>query len=224
MWTTGARIKIIVGHYGSGKTELALNMARSVRVAGHRTALVDLDIVNPFFRSAEQGAWLEKNEVRLLAPTFALTAVDIPALPAEILSVFGDPALRTIFDVGGDDAGALALGRYKRYFEETGYELIYVVNRFRPRSGTVSEIMDMMRRVSECARLQPTGLINNSNLGELTDQKTMEEGHELMLAVSRESGLPLLCDSAATDAVKPHADGTPLFRIERVTRPEWMEL
>jgi len=224
MWTTGTRIKIIVGHYGSGKTELALNMARSIRTSGRRTALVDLDIVNPFFRSAEQGAWLKDNGIRLLAPTFALTAVDIPALPAEILSVFSDAELNTVFDVGGDDAGALALGRYKRYFEETGYELIYVVNRFRPRSGTVSEIMDMMRRVSECARLQPTGLINNSNLGEMTDQKTMEEGHELLMAVSRESGLPLLCDSTAAEAVAPHEDGTPLYRIERITRPEWMEL
>lgn len=224
MWTTGARIKIIVGHYGSGKTELALNMVRSIREAGYKSALVDLDIVNPFFRSAEQGAWLKKREIRLFAPTFALTAVDIPALPADILSVFGDSELKTVFDVGGDDAGALALGRYKRYFEETGYELIYVVNRFRPRSGTVSEIMDMMRRVSECARLYPTGLVNNSNLGELTDQKTLNEGHELLKAVSRESGLPLLCDSTAADAVRPHEDGTPLFRIERVTRPEWMEL
>ena len=146
---------------------------------------MDLDIVNPFFRSAEQGAWLEANGVRLLAPTFALTAVDIPALPADILSVFSDEGLKTVFDVGGDDAGALALGRYNRYFLEHGYELIYVVNMFRPRSGSVQEIMDMMSRVSECSRLRPTGLINNSNLGNLTDQKTVEEGHELMLAVSR---------------------------------------
>ena len=224
MWTTGSRIKILTGHYGSGKTEIALNMARSVRQSGHRTALVDLDIVNPFFRSAEQGAWLEANDIRLLAPTFALTAVDIPALPADILSVFSDDGLRTIFDVGGDDAGALALGRYNRYFLEQGYELIYVVNIFRPRSGSVQEIMDMMRRVSECARLQPTGLINNSNLGNLTDRKTIEEGHELLLAVSKESGLPLLADSAAVPGIEPMADGTPLFPMERITKPEWMEL
>lgn len=224
MWTTGSNIKIIVGHYGSGKTELALNMARSIRRAGYRTALVDLDIVNPFFRSAEQGAWLEANDIRLLAPTFALTAVDIPALPADILSVFSDRSLRTVFDVGGDDVGALALGRYNRYFLECGYELIYAVNIFRPRSGSVREIMDMMRRVSECSRLKPTGLINNSNLGELTDRKTVEEGHEMLLAVSRESGLPLLADSAAVDGLLPLSDGTPSFRIERITKPEWMEL
>ncbi len=224
MWTKGNRIKILVGHYGSGKTELALNMAKSIHDAGHRTALVDLDIVNPFFRSAEQGAWLEQNGIRLLAPTFALTAVDIPALPAEILSVFGDRELHTVFDVGGDDAGALALGRYNRYFLENGYELIYVVNRFRPRSGSVSEITDMMRRVSECSRLQPTGLINNSNLGELTDQKTLDEGHELLLAVARETGLPLLADSTAAAGLSANKDGTPLFPIQRITKPEWMEL
>lgn len=224
MWTTGSRIKILVGHYGSGKTELALNMARSIHNAGHRTALVDLDIVNPFFRSAEQGAWLEANGIRLYAPTFALTAVDIPALPADILSVFSDPQLRTIFDVGGDDAGALALGRYNRYFLESGYELIYVVNIFRPRSGSVSEIMDMMHRVAECARLAPTGLINNSNLGNLTDQRTVEEGHALLQAVAKESGLPLLADSAAAPGIQPLTDGTPLFPIDRITKPEWMEL
>ena len=224
MWTTGSRIKIVVGHYGSGKTELALNMARSIRRAGHRAALVDLDIVNPFFRSAEQGAWLKENDIRLLAPTFALTAVDIPALPADILSVFHDETLRTVFDVGGDDAGALALGRYNRYFLESGYELIYVVNIFRPRSGSAAEIVDMMRRVSECARLTPTGLINNSNLGNLTDRKTLEEGHALLQAVSRETGLPLLADSAAVPGILPLEDGTPAFRIERITKPEWMEL
>ena len=224
MWTHGNRIKILVGHNVSGKTELALNMARSIHDAGHRTALVDLDIVNPFFRSAEQGAWLESNGIRLLAPTFALTAVDIPALPAEILSVFNDRELRVVFDVGGDDAGAMALGRYNRQFLETGYELIYVVNIFRPRSGSVQEIMDMMQRVSECSRLKPTGLINNSNLGNLTDRKTVEEGHELLQAVARESGLPLLADAAALPGILPLSDGTPGFPIERITKPEWMEL
>lgn len=224
MWTTGNRIKILTGHYGSGKTELALNMARSISNAGYKTALVDLDIVNPFFRSAEQGAWLDANGIRLLAPTFALTAVDIPALPAEIQSVFGDPDLRVVFDVGGDDAGALALGRYNRSFLACGYELIYAVNIFRPRSGSVQDIMDMMKRVSESARLTPTGLINNSNLGNLTDQKTIDEGHALLRAVSLESGLPLLADSTAMPGILPNEDGTPLFPIERVTKPEWMEL
>ena len=224
MWTTGNRIKILTGHYGSGKTELALNMARSIQRGGFRTTLVDLDIVNPFFRSAEQGAWLDANSVRLLAPTFALTAVDIPALPAQIQSVFSDNELRVVFDVGGDDAGALALGRYNRYFQSSNYDLIYVVNIFRPRSGSVQEITDMMKRVCESARLTPTGLINNSNLGELTDQKTVDEGHALLQAVARETGLPLLADSAAVSGILPNPDGTPFFPIERITKPEWMEL
>ena len=224
MWTGGSRIRILTGHYGSGKTELALNMARSIRRAGERVTLVDLDIVNPFFRSAEQGAWLRENDIRLLAPTFALTAVDIPALPADILSVFEDKQSRAVFDVGGDDAGALALGRFNRYFLENGYELIYAVNIFRPRSGSVEEILDMMRRVSQAARLRPTGLINNSNLGGLTDQSALEEGHRLLREVSRAANVPLLADATAAENLTPAADGTPLFQIERVTRPEWMEL
>ncbi len=224
MWTTGNRIKILVGHYGSGKTELALNMARSIRRAEYKTALIDLDIVNPFFRSAEQGAWLNAHDIRLLAPTFALTAVDIPALPAQILSVFSDDSLHAIFDVGGDDAGALALGRYNRYFLESGYDLIYVVNIFRPRSGSVSEIADMMKRVSLASRLTPTALVNNSNLGNLTDAKTVAEGHELLKAVERECGVKLIADCAAVPGIAPHADGTPLFEMERITKPEWMEL
>ncbi len=224
MWTTGNRIKILVGHYGSGKTEIALNMARSIRRKGHKTTLIDLDIVNPFFRSAEQGAWLRENDIRLLAPTFALTAVDIPALPAQILSVFQPDAGHAIFDVGGDDTGALALGRYNRYFQQSGYELMYAVNIFRPRSGSVQEIADMMRRVSLSSRLMPTGLINNSNLGGLTDEKTIREGHELLLAVSREMNVPLLADCTALRGISPDADGTPLFEIERLTKPEWMEL
>lgn len=224
MWTTGSRIKILVGHYGSGKTEIALNMARSIRQAGLKTALVDLDIVNPFFRSAEQGKWLAEQDIRLIAPLFALTAVDIPALPADVLSIFSDEALHTVFDVGGDDAGALALGRYQRYFQECGYEMIYVVNIFRPRSGSVQEILDMMRRVAQNARLTPTGLINNSNLGGLTDRKTLEEGHALLQEVARQSGLKLLADCAAMPGLLPLADGTPAFQIDRVTRPEWMEL
>ncbi len=224
MWTTGSRIKILTGHYGSGKTELSLNMARSIQAAGYRTALVDLDIVNPFFRSAEQGAWLREQGIRLLAPTFALTAVDIPALPAEILSVFSDESLHTVFDVGGDDAGALALGRYNRYFLKSGYDFYYVVNIFRPRSGSVQEIMSMMSRVAAASRLTPTGLINNSNLGNLTDRKIVMEGHELLRAVSLESGLPLLADSAAVPGLLPLSDDTPGFQIDRITKPEWMEL
>ena len=131
------RIKIIVGHYGSGKTEIALSMALQARMAGESTTLIDLDIVNPFFRSAEQTEFLKENGIRLLAPNFATTAVDIPSLPAEITSVFEDNQSRAIFDVGGDDVGAIALGQYRTRFEKSGYEMLYVINPFRPGSANV---------------------------------------------------------------------------------------
>ena len=102
---------VLTGNYGSGKTELALNLAMQF-ARTYKTTLVDLDIVNPYFRSGEKAEEAEQAGIRMLMPTFAMTTVDIPALPAEIQSVFEVPSERTIFDVGGDDTGAAALGRY----------------------------------------------------------------------------------------------------------------
>ena len=104
------RFIVITGNYGSGKTELSLNLALHF-AKGEKTTLVDLDIVNPYFRTGEKADMLQDSGVRVLMPTFAMTTVDIPALPAEIQSVFEVPSDRVIFDVGGDDTGAAALGR-----------------------------------------------------------------------------------------------------------------
>ena len=110
------RFTVLTGNYGSGKTELALNLAMGFAAAGKQTTLVDLDIVNPYFRSGEKAQEMKAAGVRMLMPTFALTTVDIPALPAEIQSVFETPGDHVIFDVGGDDTGAAALGRYAPAF------------------------------------------------------------------------------------------------------------
>ena len=105
------RFLVVTGNYGSGKTEISLNLALKA-AAKEKTTLVDLDIVNPYFRTGEKAEELEKAGIRVLMPTYAMTTVDIPALPAEIQSVFEVPSDRVIFDVGGDDTGAAALGRY----------------------------------------------------------------------------------------------------------------
>lgn len=224
MWEKGSRIKILVGHYGSGKTEIALNMAIEMKKSFEQVALVDLDIVNPFFRSAEQGEVLEQAGVKLLAPTFALTGLDIPALPAEIQMVFANPQIHTVFDVGGDDAGALALGKYRSEFEAEGYELIYVVNPFRPRSDSVQAVVDMMNRVAQSARLMPSGLINNANLGGYTTKEQLEEGLDFLQEVSRVTGVPLIACSGQEPAIGEFdARGIPKFVIRRYLKPEWMD-
>ena len=224
MWEKGSRIKILVGHYGSGKTEIALNLALEMKNHFDQVALVDLDIVNPFFRSAEQGDVLKQAGIKLLAPTFALTGLDIPALPAEIQMVFANSEIHTVFDVGGDDAGALALGKYKREFEEAGYELIYVVNPFRPRSDSVQAVVDMMNRVAQSARLVPSGLINNANLGGYTTREQLQQGLDFLKEVSRATGVPLIACSGQEQALDGFdAQGIPKFFIRRYLKPEWME-
>lgn len=225
LWSTGSRIKAIVGHYGSGKTEFSLALALDAKAQGYESMVVDLDIVNPFFRSAEQNELLTRKGVELHEPPFARTGVDVPVLAAEILSVFERPALRTVFDVGGDDAGAAALGRFKPQFDAHGCDLIYVVNIFRPFSDTAEQILSMIERIKGRSRLAPCGLINNSNLGGLTTPEHVLEGLSLLRQVSERARLPILASCAeqrVLDAL-PAID-MPVFPIERLTKPEWMEV
>lgn len=215
IWTQGHRIKVIVGHYGSGKTEISLAAAISAHAAGAPSAVVDLDIVNPFFRSAEQSHILKESGVELLAPNFALTAADIPILGAEILSVFERPDLRVFFDVGGDDAGAAALGRFWPHFQRCGYEMMLVVNPMRPRTGTVEGAREMMERIEYRSRLKVTHLIDNTNLADETTPETLSEGRAMMDRLSQETGLPIFCRARTLPE-----EGA--FQIQRRLKLEWL--
>lgn len=221
--TGGNRIKIITGHYGSGKTEIALNLARALRQAGFsNVALADMDIINPYFRSAEQWEWLKAHGIELIASEFALSSVELPTLPAELLSIFAREDLRAVLDVGGDDAGAIALGQYSSRLEASGYDLLYVINVFRPRSETPDEIIDMMERVAASARLAPTGIINNSNMGGLTTPEDIRRGADILAEVSARSGLPIVATCGRPE-VLGRMDIQDKFLIERLMKPEWME-
>ena len=159
-----ARIVVVVGNYGSGKTEISLNLALKYAQRGEQVTLVDLDIVNPYFRSSERTDLLEAHGIRVYAPSFAMTTVDVPSLPAEIQAVFADKSRRVIFDVGGDDTGAAALGQYKPYFDQEDVEVLFVVNAFRPLSGDADSVCDLLLRVAGRSRLTPTALLNNARV------------------------------------------------------------
>ena len=158
------RYMVFTGNYGSGKTEISLNLAFESAKMG-RTILVDLDIVNPYFRTGEKTNELRRAGIRVLMPTYAMTTVDIPALPAEIQSVFEIPSDFVIFDVGGDDTGAAALGRYYPSFmqhrEETKTAL--VINCMRPLTMRTEDIIDLAGRIQNRGRLALDILINNTN-------------------------------------------------------------
>ncbi len=224
-WSEGRRIKAIVGHYGSGKTEIALNLALSARALGHRSAIVDMDIVNPFFRTAEQHELLSRADVELIHPPYALTGVDLPVLSAEVNRVFAQPDLKVVLDIGGDDAGAAALGGYKRFFDREPCDLFYVVNLFRPFSETADQIEAMLHRITARARMPVTGLINNANLAGETTAEDVLRCQDVLREVSQRTGVPMImvCGMQMVLDQLPGDFDCPLFPIERHLVPEWMD-
>ena len=220
-----ARILVLVGNYGSGKTEISLNLALKLARRGEKVTLVDLDIVNPYFRSSERTELLEKEGVKVYAPSFAMSTVDVPSLPADIQAVFADKSRRVIFDVGGDDTGAAALGQYKPYFDQDDVEVLFVVNAFRPLSGDADSVCDLMLRVAGRSRLSPTAVINNANVAWETEESDLVRGEELLREVSTRMNLPIgyLCAKQdILDKLPDHLSGERIA-IDILMRPEWMD-
>lgn len=169
------KTNIVTGHYGSGKTEFALNLAMRFKKEGKKVAICDLDIVNPYFRTNDARKNLEENDIKVISSEFANTNVDIPSLPSEVISVFANDEQYNIFDVGGDDDGAIALGRYFGYISKQEYNMYYVVNTLRPMTSTAGEIVEMARNIEEASRLKITAIVNNTNLSTLTNEKHILE-------------------------------------------------
>lgn len=216
---------VLTGNYGSGKTELAIHLALVSASAGKKTVLVDLDIVNPYFRSAEKASELEAAGIRVMMPTFAMTTVDIPALPAEIQSVFEQPWDSVIFDVGGDDTGAAALGRYAPSFDKYRSQTttLLVINCMRPLTETEEDILDLAERISVRARMRIDCLVNNTNLANLTEPSMVEQGEKTVLACGKKMGISRVITSGKREILRRCHLETPKLEIERRMVPEWME-
>ncbi len=191
------RITIFCGHYGSGKTNIAVNYAISLRKKANEVCLADLDIVNPYFRSKDSKALLERESVKLISSDFANTNVDIPALPSQMYAITDNKNTFAVLDIGGDDRGALALGRLSdKIKEENDYINLMVINKYRPLSDTPEKTLEIMREIEAASRLPFDGIVNNSNLGEFTDEKTVLDSFEYANKVSRLSGLPIIMTTA----------------------------
>ena len=165
-------LTIICGHYGTGKTNLSLNLAVDTAKTGVPVTLVDMDIVNPYFRSSDYSRLLEEHNIKLIAPGSAGTTLDMPALPAEIYSVFEREG-NVIFDVGGDDAGAMALGRFSSKIIAHGYEMLYVINHYRPITSQADDTATLLAEIEAASRLKATGIVNNSHLMKDTTCRTI---------------------------------------------------
>ena len=193
------RLTLFAGHYGSGKTNIAVNYALKLAAEGKDVVIADLDIVNPYFRTKDSAAVLEKAGVKLISPQFANTNVDLPALPAEAYRLVQDKSVYGIMDIGGDDRGAYALGRYvPSILEENNYRMVFVANCYRPLTRTPEEALEVMREIEEACKLRFTDIINNSNLAAETTPETVLSSMEYMEKLSALSGLPIFATSAQT--------------------------
>ena len=210
-----SKIYITVGHYGSGKTEYSVNFALALAKKHDKVFLVDLDIVNPYFRSNDARELLESQGITVIAPDYAGTNVDIPALPADVMRIFNVEDAAIVIDVGGDDDGAIALGRYKQFFDSADYEMSLVVNTRRPLSGTVEEIVEMKQNIEYASRLNVTNIIADTNLGEETTKEIIEEGYFLIEKAAKQMNLPVKYAVSAVDADFCEEINNKLFKIER---------
>ena len=186
------RLTLLCGHYGSGKTNIAVNIAAELKKQGGNVAIADLDIVNPYFRAKDSVEEFKKLGISLICSEYANTNLDIPALPQEMYAVTDDRTLKVVLDIGGDDRGALVLGRLAPAITaENDYEMLMVVNCFRPLTRDAESTIEVMREIETAGKIKFTGLVNNSNLGAETTEADVLSSVSYAENVSELSGLPI---------------------------------
>lgn len=197
------RLTLFAGHYGSGKTNIAVNYALHLAKMGKKVCVADLDIVNPYFRTKDSEKELSDAGILLVSPRFANSNVDLPALPAESYRLVQDKSTYGIMDIGGDDRGAYALGRYRDAIkEENDYRMALVVNCYRPLTSTVRDTVEIMREIEAASGIEFTCIVNNSNLGAETTVKTVLDSVKFAEELSRDVSLPIWMHTAEKSVAK----------------------
>ena len=186
------RITLFAGHYGTGKTNIAVNYALALKKDGKNVCIADLDIVNPYFRTKDSAELLNEAGIDLISPQYANSNVDLPALPAQAYRIVEDKSTYSVVDIGGDDRGAYALGRYVPMIkEENNYRMVYVANCYRPLTRTADDAIEVMREIEAACGLKFTDIVNNSNLGELTTKETILDSLNFINELSEKTGCPV---------------------------------
>lgn len=215
------RLTLFAGHYGSGKTNIAINYALYLKRAGYPVSIADLDIVNPYYRTLDSKKELDEAGIRLIVSRFANTNLDAPALPQDMYAVVDDRRLTCVLDVGGDDRGALALGRLSRKIrEEDDYEMYMVINKYRPLTPDAASILEIRQEIELAGGLPFTGIINNSNLGAETTAETVLESGAFAEECAELLGLPLVATSVERCLLEELSGKIPnLFPMDLQKRP-----
>lgn len=214
-------ITVFVGEFGSGKTELAVNYAMQLKAAGMDTAIVDIDLVKPYFRTRESRELLEANGVRVIAPDPRLSNADLPILPDNLIQVLSQAETKVVMDVGGGES-AIVLGQLKRHFEKFSYEALLIVNTRRPFTSDVQSIIHTLKRIEEVSRLKISGLVSNTNLGADTTEEHIHQGLSIVEEAARQLSLPVTW-VVVPEWLKLRAEvKPPILTIKPCTHYPWM--
>lgn len=218
------RVRIIIGHYGSGKTEFSINYAIKLSKEFNKVALVDLDVVNPYFRSREQEENLKQYNIEMFSSNIKGLAADLPSVSGSILTAFQNENYEAIIDVGGDHQGARTLGRYEEYLTEGNYEMYAVINANRKETSTLEGVLDHIYRIEKTSRAKVTGLINNTHLLWETEVEDVLKGQELCKKVSDELNIPIKFVSAIDKVIErlPLNIEGEIIPIKMIMRKKWM--
>ena len=218
-----SRIRIFSGHFGSGKTEIAINYAIYLAKKGEKVAIVDIDIVNPFFCTRDVREMLESYGIRVISADKNLSNAELMVVPAEVLAVFNDKSYEVVIDVGGDDQGAVVLGQYNRYFNEEAYDMYFVVNNNRPFTSNNEGTQEYMRDIERRSRLKVTHFISNTNMSYETTMEDVLKGDKEMVKLSEKTGIPYaytVCTKEIVDDIKGKVHGD-IFPIDIYMKPPW---
>jgi MinD-like ATPase involved in chromosome partitioning or flagellar assembly len=193
MLTNQKRITILCGHYGTGKTNVAVNLALAMAKTSEKVTVADLDIVNPYFRTLDSAASFQTAGIRLICSRFANSNVDIPSLPPDLYAITDDKSHRVVIDVGGDDSGAMVLGRLAPAITaEDSYAMYLVVNRYRPMTPDVPSTIEVLREIEAASKLRFSGIVNNSNIGAETTAQDVLDSMAYANALAQAADLPLI--------------------------------
>ena len=218
-----SRITLFAGHYGSGKTNIAVSYALDLRKRHARVAIADLDIVNPYFRTKDGEKALEAAGIQIISSVYANSNLDAPAMPPDAVRLFDDKEIFGVIDLGGDDRGAYAMGRYaERLTAEADAQILFVLNRFRPLTTTPASALEVLREIEQAAGFKFTGLVNNSNLGAETTRETVLSSLAYADAVADLSGLPVVCTTVKADLCDElRNDVANLFPVHIMQKESW---